>query len=320
MKKAAAVVALGAVMALSSSALAAEAVTWSGDVAAKYQRDKEEGGERVAGSLYTLRLKGEIDLNSAWSLYARLGMQRAHNPSQADYAADGSVYGEDDKSVAALDQVGVKYKSGAFEYKLGRQDVGVGALSLLYSRSDSNIGKRAFVDGLTVSGKSGLADISAVIAKEDNADKDNNLYAIRAGFQPTERFNYGATLAYYDNKAAGAESTNHWAVDGGYKLGKHSWTAEYAQSDSGTLNKAYAVKWDYDFNGKAALYVTNFKVQANADMGGQSDFDNNNKGIHYGMTYQLNKNDGIEFVYKDQKTVDTNVKNSSLEATFTHSF
>ena len=170
MKKTAAILAMSAVMAVSNGAWAAEAVTWSGDIAAKYQRDKEEGGERIAGSLYTLRLMGEAELGSDWSLYARLGMQRAHNPSsQADYRADGLVYGENDKSVAALDQFGVKYKSGDFEYKLGRQDVGVGALALLYSRADSNIGKRAFVDGLTVAGKSGLADINAVIAREDNA-------------------------------------------------------------------------------------------------------------------------------------------------------
>ena len=322
MKKTAALVAMSAVMAVSSSALAAEAITWSGDIAAKYQRNTQEGSDNTSGFLYTFRLKGEADLGSGWGLYARLGAQYAQNPSQADYKADDAAYGADKKFVATLDQFGVTYKQGNFDYKLGRQDVGVGALALLYSRPDTNIGHRAFVDGLTIAGKSGITDVNAVVAREDNSGKeDNGLYAVHIGLQPTERFNYGATVAHYDNKETGADATNHWAIDGGYKLGKHSWTAEYAQSDKSDDNKAYAVRWDYNFNDKTGLYVTAFEVQANADMGEQTDFAHNNRGFYYGVTHQLNKNDGIEVVYKDQKSlVDGEGKNSKLEATFKHSF
>lgn len=325
MKKAVVLLTLSAVMAASGSACAAEAVTWSGDVVAKYQRDKQEGGETTSGFLYTFRLKGEADLGAGWGLYARIGAQYAQNPSQADYKASSesdTAYGENEKFVATLDQFGVTYRQGNFAYKLGRQDVGVGAMSLLYSRSDSNIGHRAFVDGLMVAGKSGAADVNAVIAREDNSGKENNeLYSVHVGLQPTERFNYGVTLAHYNDKAIGDDATNHWAIDSGYKLGKHSWTAEYTQSDKSEDNKAYAVRWDYNLDDKTGLYVTAFEVQANADMGAQSDFDNNNRGVHYGMTYQLNKNAGVEVVYKDQNSLaDSGGKNSKLEAVFTRSF
>lgn len=306
--------------ALAAPVFAADPVTLDGDVAIKFARQRVEGEPSVSGPVYTLRLNGEADLGSGWSLYARLGAQYAKRPSLGDYDTD-VVYGEDEKTVATLDMFGLKYKKGGFEYKFGRQDLGVGATSLLYSRADSNIGHRNFVDGLTISGKTGVVDLNAVVAKEDSAGSDDNrIYAVHAGLQPTEAFNYGVTLGRYDNKLADVDDTNHWAVDAGYKLGKHSLTAEYAKSDKNEANKAYAATWNYGFDKKAAVYLTSFRVEANADMGGQSDFDNDNKGLYYGATYQFNDNDGIEVVYKDQKTIEDGKKNNKLEATFTHSF
>ncbi len=318
MKQWIAMLAAGTVLTTSSMALAAEPVKFSGDVTVKYEKDTAEGAEDVSGTMSTVRLKGEVDLGTGWSLYARFGAQYATQPGLADYNTDSAVYG-DKKSVMAIDQFGFTRQAGDMALKIGRQDVTIGTTALLYSRSESNIGKRAFVDGITAVGTMKGLDISAVVVQEDNAgDQDNRIYAIRTGFQREKPFQWGMTLGRYQDSAEG--STNHWALDGTYTAGKHKWTAEYTQSNRSSENHAYAATWEYGFDDKTSVYLTGFRVEANGDMGKQSDFDNNNRGLYYGVKHQLSKNNSLELVYKDQKALDSGQNNTKLEATFTQSF
>lgn len=318
MKKIIAIIVTGVSLSIASMAFAAEPLTFSGDVSIKYERDTGSGSENASGTMSTFKLMGEADLGHGWSLYTRFGAQHATQPVLADYNTDGA-YKSDKKSVAALDQFGFNYKEGDLAYRLGRQDVAVGTTALLYSRADTNIGQRNFVDGLTVSGPVGIVDLSAVVAREDNpGSQDNKIYAVRTGFNPTQRLNWGLTLGRYQDSENG--NTNHWAVDGTYSFGNHSWTAEYAKSNSNTDNKAYAAVWNYSFDDKTAAYITSFRVETNGDMGKQSDFDNGNKGIYYGVNYKFSDADGVEVVYKDQKIISDGQKNRKFEATYTHSF
>ncbi len=318
MKQWIAVLAAGTVLTTSSMALAAEPVKFSGDVTVKYEKDRVEGADDVSGTMSSLRLKGEVDLGTGWSLYARFGAQHATQPGLADYNTDSAVYGGK-KSVMAIDQFGFIRQAGDMTLKIGRQDVTVGTTALLYSRSESNIGKRAFVDGITAAGTMNGLDINAVVVQEDNAgEQDNRVYAIRTGFQKEKPFQWGMTLGRYQDSAEG--STNHWALDGTYRAGKHTWTAEYTQSNRSSENRAYAATWEYGFDDKTSVYLTGFRVEANGDMGKQSDFDNNNRGLYYGIKHQLSKNNSLELVYKDQKALDSGQKNTKLEATFTQSF
>ncbi|MBU2700306.1 hypothetical protein Ga0466249_001398 [Sporomusaceae bacterium BoRhaA] len=301
---------------MTTVALAAP-VNLTGNTVIKYEKDTATGDPSISGMMYSATLNGETDIGSEFSLYARLGAQYATQPSLSDYNLD--AYGSDRKSVFSLDLFGLNYKSSNFLYKLGRQAVTVGTTSLLYSRSDSNIGKHNFVDGLSATGRAGVLDIAAVAAQEDNVGSEKNkLYAIRTGYKATENFDYGLTLGRY--QFDGGEHTNHWAVDGTYKVGKHSVTAEYAKSNSNADNKAYAASWNYGFDDKTAVYITGFKVETNGDMGKQSDFDNDNRGIYYGLTHSLTDADSLEVVYKNQKIISSGQKNTKLEATFTHSF
>jgi hypothetical protein len=318
MKKVIAVMAAGFTLAMAPVA-AAEPVKFSGDVAAKYQRVTADGDPTASGSIYTLKLLGEAGLGGGWSLYARLGAQSVTNPLLADFNIAPEVYGENKKSVAAIDQFGLTYTTDKLTYKLGRQDVGVGTTTLLYHRADSNIGRKAFVDGLTVSGTVGMVDIAALAAREDNpADSyDSKIYAIRAGFNPGENFNWGVTLGRFQGES---ESTNHWAVDGTYKFGKSSLTAEYTKASSSSDNKAYAVILNYDFDDKTSASVTGFRVEEFGSMGGQSEYDANNRGIHYGLTRKLGEAASLELVYKDQKTISGGQNNTSFEATVSYSF
>ncbi len=318
MKKTVAVMVAGMIMATAPAALA-EPVKLSGDVAVKYQRDTADGDPTASGSIYTFKLLGEAELGGGWSLYARLGAQSVTNPLLADFNVAPEVYGENKKSVVALDQFGLNYKTAKLTYKLGRQDVGVGTTTLLYHRPDSNIGKKAFVDGLTVAGTVGVVDLTALVAREDNpaGTYKNKIYALRTGFNPTESFNWGVTLGRFKGET---ESTNHWAVDGTYKFGKSSLTAEYTRANSSTANKAYAIVLSHDFDDKTSASVTGFRVEEFGSMGGQSEYDANNRGIHYAINRKLSENAGLELVFKDQKTISGGQKNTSFEATVSYSF
>ncbi|MDR3591972.1 MAG: hypothetical protein P4N41_20135 [Negativicutes bacterium] len=318
MKKKIAMMAVGLSLSMVPAVFAAEPVKLSGDVSVKYERDTASEAPTTSGSMYTLKLKGEADLGAGWSLYTRLGAQYATQPALSDYNVD-SVYGPDRKSVVSLDQFGLTRKADDVVYKFGRQDLTIGTTALLYSRPYSNVGKHFFVDGLTAAGKVGIVDLSAAIVQEDNPGaQDNKIYAVRTGFNPAENLNWGVTLGRYQDSANG--STNHWAMDGTYKFGKSSLTGEYTKSSSSADNKAYAATMNYGFDDKTAVYITGFRVETNGDMGKQSDFDNDNRGIYYGVTHKLSDADNLEVVYKDQKFISTGQKNTKLEATITHSF
>lgn len=289
----------------------------TGELLVKHQRDTADGEPATSGMVYTLTLKSEAELGNGWSLFARLGAQHATRPSLGDLNLD--AYGADQKSAVALDQFGLTYKTEKLTYKLGRQDAAVGTTALLYSRPYTNIGKKAFVDGLSVTGTVGALDITALMAQEDSVgSQDSKVYALRAGYSLQENLNWGITLGRYQN--ASGESTNHWALDSTYKFGKNSLTAEYTKSSSSTHNMAYAAAWNYAFDGKTSLTVIGFKVEENGDMGRQSDFDNNNRGIHYKLNHKLSDSYGLEFVFKDQKTISDARKNTSFEATLAYTF
>ena len=297
----------------------ANPVKLSGDFSLKYQRDHVDGESAKDGLVSTLTLNAKAKLSESTCLYTRLGAQNVSKSQFRDF--DTPYYSDEKEETIGFDQFGIIWNKDELTYKLGRQDVTVGATALLYSRSESNIGQGAFADGLSLNGNIGNTEISAFFGQEDNyGSDDNRLYALRAAFSPNETWTYGATAARYVNKEAGQENTNHWAVDGTYKYGKHNLTAEFAKSNSSDYNKAYAIAWGYDFNDKASASITGFRVEEQASMGGGSDFDNDNRGIHYGAAYQLNDALSLEAVYKDQKRISDGVKNNSAEITLNYTF
>ena len=316
MRTAIAALVAGIMLAMATVSSAAP-VEISGDASIKYEVDTAADNPTESGTMYTITLRGEKKIGKGLSLYGRLGAQYASNPLLADY--DLTSYGQETKAVVGVDQFGMIYKNDKLTYKLGRQDIVVGVTGLLYSRDVTNIGNNAFVDGLSINGSIGAVDVAAIVAKENNAWLANNsLYAIRTGYNLSKNTNMGISLAQY--KYLEAETSSHWGVDGSVNFGKHSVAAEYSQSSYGTENKAYAVTWNYKFNDKTAVYVTNFCVEANGDMGKQSDFDNNNRGFYYGLTHAFNDKLSLEFVYKDQVLLLDNSKNTKLELTLTNTF
>lgn len=316
MKKVITAIILGSSLFTASAAIAAP-VTITGDTSIKYTREKQDGTDAQSGMAYTLRITGETEIANNLTLFTRLGAQSTgHNLVGSDFNSDAYP---DKHSVMSLDQYGLIFKTDSITYKLGRQNATIGTSALLYSRPDTNIGKDNFVDGLSLAGKAGAIELSALMAREDNVNSDNNrVYAVRTGYSPSDNLNVGITLGRYQNHTA--PSTNHWALDGTYKYGKNTWQAELARSNSSSDNNAFVAVWNYDVDDKTAFSVTGFRVEENGDMGGQSDFGNNLRGIHYGVTRTLNNSTDFEFVFKNEKSLADDLKTKTYEATINYTF
>lgn len=312
MKKIIPVMLIGLSISLSPVALA-DPVQFTGDITVKYEKDTADASPNVSGTMSTIRLNAEKNIGNNWSMYARLGAQNATRTELADYNPDAY---HNKKSAVALDQFGFIYKNDKFTYKLGRQAAAVRADELLYKHD--NIGRTKFVDGLSVSGTIGAMDVFALLAQEDNVgSQDNKISAIRTGYSSTENLNWGVTLRRFQDQSQ--NDANHWEIDGTYKFGKNSLTAEYTSS-SDADSKAYAANWNYAFDNKNSAYITGFSVQPNSYMVNQGEFDIDNRGLYYGIVHQLNGVDAIEVVYKDQRTISSGQKNTKFETTFTHTF
>lgn len=302
---------------LPTPVLSAAPLTVSGNITAKYQSQTSLETPVESGTTYSISVRGEQSIAKNMSLFLRFSAQYATNPQLGDF--DVAFQGINTKMVAGFDQFGLIYKPKNFTFILGRQEAQVGKTALLYSRSETNIGYNRFVDGLSVNASEGSFKFMASAVWENNFGlPNNNYYALRTGYNLSKASNIGFTWAQY--KYVAGNTTQHWAVDATTTLGKNAFTAEYAQSNSAESNKAYALTWDYDFDGKTAFYVKHFRVEANADMGGQSDFDNNNRGFHYGLTHLLSNKLSVEFIFKDQFSLADNAKNSKIEIWLKNSF
>ena len=289
----------------------------TGQTIIKHQINNTEEADRESGTMFTLTLRGEQPVGKNISLFARFAAQYATNRQLADY--DFTLHGEDHKLVAQIDQFGLIYKKDKHRFVLGRQEALIGKTALLYSRSETDVGYGKFVDGLSGSVTTNRFEFSGLAARENNLSLANNsLYSLRAAYNFSKAFNAGITWGRY--QVHNADSSQHWAMDASFTTGKASLIGEYAFSSAGEANKAFVFGLGYDFNGKTAIYVKNFRVEANADMGGQSDFDNSNRGFHYGLTHAFNDNLSLEIIYKDQVSLSDDRKNNKWEFWLTQKF
>ncbi len=304
---------------LTAAPVAAAPVEFSGSASVKYEVVNKPDTPLEPNTMYTITLRGEKKIAPGLSVFARLGMQQVNQPGFSDSDYNLAAYNADTRFVAAIDQYGLIYKKNNWAFKLGRQDIGIGVTTLLYNRSETNIGKDAFVEGLALTGNMGALDISAIFAKENSLWTPNNrLFAIRGGVNLSKNAGMGVTLAQYQYYEG--DTTQHWAIDGSVKSGKHKLTAEYTQSNKSSENMAYALIWSYGFNDRTTFYLTNFRVEANGDMGAQSEYNNNNRGFHYGITHSFSDALSLEIIYKDQYGLTDNAKNTKFETTLRHTF
>ena len=252
-------------------------------------------------------------------LYFRFGGEHLSDAgSGRDF--NKTYYGADKRNAFALDQFGFVYKAGGFNYKIGRQDITIGATALLYN-NDANVGKHGFVDGVTVTGKSGITDLKVIAAEADSASDDNDkVYSISASYPATKDLTLGATVAKYDSATDPVKDANVYAINASYAISKKLEAfGEFAKSDASDQNKAFDVGLNYAFDNKTSAYVITHKTEANADLGGNTDFENNEKGWYYGVNHKLTKDSTLKFFYKDNKYL-TGGKETSFRTTYVYKF
>lgn len=300
-------------------AMASPEIKVDGDIKAHYRWDTNQDGVNQDGGKFYLRLNVEANIAENTDAYARFASQHLTGDQiGADFSQDH--YGK--SGATALDRFGVKYKNAGWNYQLGRQGASIGGLATLYSTDPYYMGIDAgSIDGISVTGKTGVTDIQAIAGTEWNTgDGDNKIYGLHAAYSPAKDLKLGATLAKYDYADTSKDDTNHWAVDASYNHSKATYMGEYTKSNVDNDNTAYALGVSYAFDKKNSAYAFYSKVEAYGDMGGWTDFDPNGKGMYYGYDRQVSKDTTVSLFYKDMKDA-TNAKNyDSFRTTVTYKF
>lgn len=317
MKKRLLATAVATMLALSTGitmASPADGVKLDGSVSLQYRNDG--GVNDLTSYIGKFILNANVNLDNHFDFYARLGAENLSDASSTGRDFSSEAYAANKKSAAGIDLFGFNYQNAGYNYVIGRQTAHIGATSTLYS-SRGNIGKNAFVDGITMTTKSGVTDLKAVVAQTDNVgSNDANIYALSGSYHPSKDVTLGATLAKYSEAA----DRNYWAVNAGYNLGKATFTGEYAQSDAKNDNKAYNITADYAIDEKNSVYVIAHRTEASADMGGNTDFNTAQQGFYYGYNYKFTKDNALSVFYKDNKYIGSDNKQTSLRTTYNVNF
>lgn len=281
----------------------------------RYNTSTEDGVDsNKDGFKSTFVLDAKTNVFQNVDLYARFAAQ--HATIGADFFTGG-------KDTGAIDQFGFVVKGGnGFSYKIGRQDVSIGSTAIFYN-SSPYLGRDAFADGITVTGKSGVTDLKVVALKEDRDDSDarNKIYALSASYSPAKNWTVGGTVGKYDYADAANEDTTHYAINVGYDHGKASYFTELGKSDADDLNKAVVLGVSYAPDAKNSFYVIYNKVEDNADMNGWTDFEPGQKSMYYGFNHKVTKDATLKFFYKDNKDVEvSSEKQTSFRTTLSVKF
>ena len=117
----------------------------------------------------------------------------------------------------------------------------MGTTALLYSVSRLKYRQaRLLLTGFRFSGTAGAVEVSALAAREDNpaSELKNKVYAIRAGYSPSDNVNYGLTVGTLRQRRK-AQTTGPWTVH--TNTARAVLRAEYTKSSSNANNDAYAI-------------------------------------------------------------------------------
>lgn len=323
------IAALASLFVMSVGATAfADPIDIDGSVSYQFRQNQTGDANKIDNNIFKFVMNGTVpNFAPNTSVYFRVGGESFNNPlaSTGDFAP---YQGSNPSDAFALDQFGFNYANGGFNYKLGRQAIGIGATSLIYDATGW-VGRHEFSDGLVVTGKSGATALTFGAVQQSGyiaTDFDNNftnvaankMYWASANENFTSNWALGATLARL--KQDGSDAQRNWAVNTSYTLGKTVLAGEYSKSNISDLNKAYDYGITYNVDGKNTVSATYFKVEADADFLADTTFDNNQKGMYYDYNHQFSKSTAFNLFYKSNKTLDTDTKKTSLRGTVSYSF
>ena len=321
MKKRFLAAAVAATITLTAGVAMASPLQFDGDVSLHYRWNDSDVTGKTEGGITTFRLNATAALDKNVDFYARLaGQALTADKVGADFNTDHSG-----SSVFSFDRFGFDVHNDKASYKIGRQGLNVGATALLYSTEGKVDNYSGTIDGVSAKVKSGATDLSFVAGAtnwDTATEADANIYAFHAGYNPTAKLTVGATYAKYDSDVA-AETSDHWAVDASYQLGKANLFGEYSQSDADDQNKAFVVGTGYSFDAKNSFSVMYSKVEDAADIHKMTDFDPNGKGLYYSYNHKFTKDTSLNVFYKDMEDVsgaDAGKGNTSFRTTVSYKF
>jgi hypothetical protein len=271
--------------------------------------------------------------------YARFGAEYGSTPWLGIDFYDDTPNGK--HSAASIDQMGFIYQNSGWTYKVGRQDSYIGGLSGLYS-SIYFVGPKSSVDGIHITGKSGVTDIDFQAFQEHYSylDDGNRVYSLRGSYSPSQAWTLGATIAKYDDRnnrhVGGSTSTKNWGVDANYTTGKASLYGEYTQSDANTENKSWAVGASYAPDDKNTFNVIHYDGGINGDVGGWDvanapyqpgggGFEPSFKGMYYILDHKMDKSTTATVFWRNMKSRTPNAdgtfhSNDNLRVIVTYAF
>jgi hypothetical protein len=303
---------------------------FDGKIQYQHRFNKDAGFESDENRLKFV-LNGHADaIAKNMNLYFRISAEKLGGSTQTSRSFNyfpGQEWGTVNDAVGFFDQFGVEIKNAGWNYKVGRQDAFIGANGLIYD-STYGIGRHIFADGVTVTGKSGVTNISAVALQLDQyVQDDSKLYALAASYNPSKKLTLGATLAKYNKGTGGndvTEDANFWDINTAYTFNsKLDGYAEYAKSNLDTNNTAYVYGLNYSLDKKNFLWTCYSHVEANGNIhDGMSTttFDHKREGMWYGFGHTFDKTTSFALYYGDMKWLDTGNKVTSLRTTVNYKF
>ena len=257
----------------------------------------------------TFFLNADKKLSDNLDFYARLVNRSASANLGKNYAGD-YVASENHTNITTIDQFGFKYKNAGWSYKLGAQNLSLGATGLLYD--DTRFaGQHIFTNALTASGKVGAIDLKTVIAQTNNksGDDNDNLYYIHGGYSVDKstygfgyaRADYGTTTANEYLYATDKNGLNYYTADFSYKLTNDlHFSSEFIQSSAKEHNHGLNLSLFHIFNKNTNGGVAYFKVEEQANI---------QNAYEGGMTYQWGNAEGygVFFNHKLSNNVTLNI-------------
>lgn len=269
-----------------------------------------DGGNNI--TKFVLNAKTGVSKNL--DFYARLGAENVTRPWLGIDFYDDSANGT--KGAVAIDQMGFIYQNAGWTYKIGRQDAYIGGpLAGLYS-SIYFVGPKSSVDGIHITGKSGITDIEFHAFQENygTLDDGNRVFALRGSFSPSKDLTLGATIAKYDDRnnlhVGGSTSTKNWGIDANYTFGKASVYGEYSKSDASTDNKSWGIGVSYAPDNKNTFNIIHYDGGINGDLGGWDvpnapyqpgggGFEPDFRGMYYIFDHKIDKNTTATVFWRD---------------------
>ena len=301
-------------LALTTGAAFAAPVEFDGDVKVHYRWETYNFQPDKDGGKFTVRLNAKTALDEHVTAYARFAVQTLTGDKiGADFDTDR--YGSD---VTTIDQYGFIYENAGWNYKIGRQGVGITPTAALLS-SGSYIGKDMdFLNGVVATGTSGVTSLQLVAGNVDHfsGNSDDSVYSVHGSYSPAENWTVGGTLARYVEE--NASNRNFWGVDVAYASGKANFIVDYLNSNSSQNDSAWVIGVDYAFDDKNTLSVYNHKTESLADI--LTDWDKGEKGFYYIYNHDFDSTTSFNLLYKDNEVLNSPQEYTSLRTTVTYKF